>query len=183
MRELTADLFLSLDGFAGARGYAAYFGYEGPELEAWVRRNFDPGYEILMGRGTYETMAAHRAAEHETARLMRGAPKTVLSNTLHEPLTWANTRLLGGAAATTVAALKREAGPPIRTIGSLSLVRSLLGHGLIDRLRLLVFPLVLGDAGLEPFYRDLPATRLTLLGTTVLDGRLVLQEYGPAQAA
>ena len=183
MRELTADLFLSLDGCAGAKGYAAYFGYDGPELDAWVRRNFDPGYEILMGRVTYQALAAHGSGADEVSRRMRAAPKAVLSSTLHAPLTWDNTRVLDGAAETAVAAMKREPGPPIRTIGSLTLVRSLLKHDLIDRLRLLVFPLILGGDGLEPFYRDLPTTRLTLLETTVLDGRLLLQEYGPARGA
>jgi dihydrofolate reductase len=179
MRELTADLFLSLDGCAGAKGYGAYFGYDGPELEAWVRHNFDPGYEILMGRVTYQALAAHSSADDEVSSLMRAAPKAVLSNTLHEPLTWANTRLLEGDAGTTIAAMKRETGAPIRTIGSLDLVRSLLRLDLVDRLRLLVFPLILGDTGLEPFFRELPATRLRLLDTAVLDGRLLLQEYGP----
>lgn len=183
MRELTADLFLSLDGWAGARGYPAYFGYDGPELDAWVRHNFQPAYEILMGRVTYQALAAHSSGEDEVSRLMRGAPKAVVSNTLHEPLPWANTRLFEGDAATTVAAMKREAGPPIRTIGSVRLVRSLLRHDLVDRLRVLVFPLILGDAGLEPFYQDLPTTRLTLLNTSVLDGRLLLQEYGPVRDA
>lgn len=180
MRELAADLFLSLDGCAGARGYGAYFGYGGPDLDDWVRGNFDPGHEILMGRVTFEVLAAHSSGEDEVSRLMLSAPKAVISNTLREPLAWANTRLLEGNAEITIAAMKREPGPPIRTIGSLTLVRSLLRHGLVDRLRLLVFPLILGDAGLEPFYRDLPTTRLNLLDTTVLDGRLLLQEYGPA---
>lgn len=179
MRDLTADLFLSLDGFAGAKGYGAYFGYGGPELDAWVRHNFDPGYEILMGRFTYQALAAHSSGENEVSRLMRAAPKAVLSNTLREPLVWANTRLLDGEADTTIAAMKREPGAPIRTIGSLDLVRGLLRHDLVDRLRLLVFPLILGDAGLEPFFHDLPTTKLGLLDTTVLDGRLLLHEYGP----
>ncbi|MEJ2668627.1 MAG: hypothetical protein P8Z81_16300 [Deinococcales bacterium] len=77
MRELTADLFLSLDGCAGARGYGAYFGYGGPELDAWVRHNFHPGYEILMGRVTYEALAAHGSGENEVSRFMRAAPKAV----------------------------------------------------------------------------------------------------------
>jgi len=180
MRELTADLFLSLDGFAAARGYGAYFGYDGPELDTWVRHNFDPGYEILMGRVTYRALAAHSSGEDEVSRLMRAAPKAVISNTLREPLTWANTRLLDGAADSAIASMKREAGPPIRTIGSLDLVRSLLRQDLVDRLRILVFPLILADAGLEPFYETLPTTRLELLDTTVLDGRLLLHEYRPA---
>lgn len=183
MRELTADLFLSLDGCAGAKGYGAYFGYDGPELDTWVRHNFDPGYEILMGRVTYRAMAAHGSGENEVSRLMRAAPKAVISSTLREPLSWANTRLLDGAADTTIAAMKGEAGPPIRTVGSLELVRSLLRHDLVDRLRLLVFPLILGDDGLEPFFQDLPTTQLTLLNATVLDGRLLLQEYGPVGGA
>ncbi len=100
-----------------------------------------------MRRVTYEVLAAHSSGENEVSRLTMAAPKAVISNTLQGPPAWADTGLPRGDAETAIAAIKREAGAPIRTIGSLGLVRRLLKHNLVDRLRLLVFPLILGDAG------------------------------------
>jgi dihydrofolate reductase len=68
----------------------------------------------------------------------------------------------------------------LRTIGSLSLVSQLLGAGLVDRLRLLVFPLIAGETGQEPAFARLPDIGLDLMGQSVLDGRIVLSEYRPS---
>jgi riboflavin biosynthesis pyrimidine reductase len=65
----------------------------------------------------------------------------------------------------------------LRTIGSPSLVRSLFRLGLVDRLRVLVFPMIHGVVGEEPVFAELPDTELDLTGTTVLDNRLVLLDY------
>jgi uncharacterized protein YndB with AHSA1/START domain/dihydrofolate reductase len=176
-RELTADLFVSLDGYAAGEGAGPYFGYAGPELEAWVRTNAERPQVALMGRVTYETLARISAGDDASATLT-ALPKLVVSGTLEEPLGWANARLLRGDLATGLEALKRQAGPPLRTIGSLTLVASLLELGLVDRMRLLVFPLTLGDRGREPISR-LPAGRLDLLDARVLDGRLLLLEHRP----
>jgi dihydrofolate reductase len=70
---------------------------------------------------------------------------------------------------------------PLRTVGSLSLVRSLFGPGLVDRLRLAVFPLVLGPDGREPALAGYQRMGLDLAASTVLDGRIVLLEYRPAR--
>ena len=76
--------------------------------------------------------------------------------------------------------MKDEDDRPLRVIGSLSLVRSLLRTGLVDRLRLMVVPQVLGSTGQQPVFEDLPDINLELVATRVLDGRLVLLEYAPA---
>jgi dihydrofolate reductase len=65
-------------------------------------------------------------------------------------------------------------------IGSLSPVSQLLGTGLVDRLRLLVFPLIAGETGQEPAFARLPDIGLDLVGQSMLDGRIVLSEYRPA---
>jgi len=81
-----------------------------------------------------------------------------------------------------VRSLKARTGDPLRTIGSLSVVKALLEAGLVDRLRLVVFPQILGETGREPIFAGLPDTDLELAGTNVLDGRLVTLEYRPATA-
>ena len=78
--------------------------------------------------------------------------------------------------------LKGTDGPELRTLGSLSLVRQLLTAGLVDRLKLAVYPLVLPQTGIEPTFEDLPDMGFDLLSTKVLDGRVLLLEYRPAGA-
>jgi dihydrofolate reductase len=180
MAELTADLFVSLDGFAAGIDVGPFFGYSGPELDAWVRNELDRPQRIVMGRVTYEALSRiSSAATDEGSTRMDALPKLVVSHTLQEPLAWANTRLVRGDLAERVGELKREPGDPLRSIGSVSLVRSMVRLGLVDRLRLMVFPLVLGDAGREPIFADHRRTGLELIDTKVLDSRLVLLEYRP----
>ncbi len=109
---------------------------------------------------------------------MAELPKIVFSKTLAPPLTWANTTIVDEPVETAVPALKATAdGVPIRTIGSRSLVRSLFRLGLVDRLRVMVFPTIHGASGEGPVYAELPDVRLSLIGTTVIDERLVLLDY------
>ena len=91
MRELIADLFISLDGFASGTDDAAYFGYFGQDLGNWVREHLDERQVILMGRVTYEALARFAvSATDEVSARMRRLPKLVYSNTLCEPLAWSN---------------------------------------------------------------------------------------------
>lgn len=178
MRELTADLFISLDGFASGVDQAPYFGYFGQELGSWVRDHLDKPQVIIMGRVTYEALARFSAsATDEVSVRMSALPKLVFSSALEGPPAWKNTRLLKGAVADEIRALKQQRGDPLRSIGSISLVKSMMELGLVDRLRLMVFPLILGSAGREPIYAGYPQANLELIDTKVLDSRLVLLEY------
>jgi dihydrofolate reductase len=114
---------------------------------------------------------------------MNKLPKLVFSTTLAEPLTWTNARLATRAPTEEIRALKAQPGDPLRTIGSITLVRHLMAVGLVDRLRLVVFPHVLGKAGQEPVFADYPETSLNLASTTVLDSGLVVCEYRPKPPA
>ncbi len=180
MRELITDLFISLDGFASGVNQPAYFGYFGQELGGWVRDHLAEPQVLLMGRVTYEMLASFSAsATDELSARMRELPKVVFSGKLQDPLVWKNTRVLSGTLADEIKALKEQRGDPLRTIGSVSLVKSLMQQGLVDRLRLMVFPLLLGSAGREPIFANYVHTRLDLTQTRVLDSRLVLMEYRP----
>jgi len=180
MRNLTADLFISLDGFASGTNEEAYFGYDGPELSRWVQTESNQPQVILMGRNTYVALAhfADEATDPNSVR-MRELPKLVFSNTLHEPLTWNNTRVITGDLAQQIGPLKQQSGDPIRTFGSMQLVKGLMQLRYVDRLRLMVFPLILGDTGREPIYTEFRRTALHLVGTKVFDSRLALLEYEP----
>jgi dihydrofolate reductase len=183
VRELTADLFVSLDGFASGVDEPAYFGYFGSDLGNWIGQHLDKPHVIIMGRVTYQVLARFSAsASDEISAKMTTLPKVVCSSTLQEPLAWKNTRLIRSVA-DEIKALKREGGNPLRSIGSISLVKSLMKLGLIDRLRLMVFPVILGQTGKEPIYADYPRIPLELMSTKVLDSRLILVEYRPAVKA
>jgi dihydrofolate reductase len=184
MRELVADMFVSLDGFASGVKQPAYFGYFGQELGSWVRDHLAEPQVLLMGRVTYEMLAGFSAsADDELSARMRELPKLVFSSKLQEPLVWKNTRVLSGTLADEIRALKQQPGDPLRIIGSVSLLKSLMQQGLVDRLRLMVFPLVLGSAGREPIFAGYLQMHLDLIRTTVLDSRLVLLEYRPRAKA
>ncbi|MGI9005458.1 MAG: dihydrofolate reductase family protein [Streptosporangiaceae bacterium] len=184
MAELIADLFVSLDGFARGENAGPFFGYTGPDLSAWVSAAVNEPQVLLMGRVTYEAMSAiSSVATDEASTQMTRQRKAVFSNTISEPLGWANTRLLRGELGPAIAALKQESAVPIRTIGSMALVNGMMRLGLVDRLRILTFPLTLGADGREPIYAGYPRAGFELVGSQVLDARLVLVEYRPAPAA
>jgi dihydrofolate reductase len=180
VRELTADLFISLDGFASGVNQAAYFGYFGQNLGDWVRDHLEQTQVIIMGRATYVALAGFSAsATDELSVRMSRLPKLVFSSTLKEPLAWKNTRLLKSAVEDEIRALKQQPGDPLRSIGGISLVKSMMQLGLVDRLRLMVFPLILGSADREPVFAGYPQGSLELIDTKVLDSRLILLEYRP----
>lgn len=179
MRELTADLYTTLDGFAFGEGAPAYFGYLGPDLERWIDDQIAEPQVLLMGRVTYEAMwGIVQTQDVEGGERLNELPKVVFSSTLQEPLEWNNSRVANDMIAE-VNALKEQSGGPLRTIGSVSVVKSLLEAGLVDRLRLMVFPQILGATGREPAFRGLPDINLELVATNVLDARLVELEYRP----
>jgi dihydrofolate reductase len=183
LRELIADLFISLDGFASGTNEAAFFGYFGAELGKWISENLSQPQILIMGRVTYEALAQFAPGGTDPTSLrMNELPKLVFSNTLKDTLAWKNTRLAKGSLADEIKALKKQPGDPLRTIGSVSLVKSLMQSGLVDRLRLMVFPVILGAAGREPIFAGYARSPLQLVETEVLDSQLVLLEYRPPRA-
>jgi dihydrofolate reductase len=109
--------------------------------------------------------------------------KIVFSSTLKEPLSWPNTRLISEDAAGAVRELKENGDESMRTIGSLTLCRSLLAAGLVDRFRVVVFPVITGSTGKERIYDGYPDVSLELTNSRTFDGRLQLLEYVPTVLA
>jgi dihydrofolate reductase len=131
-----------------------------------------------MGRKTYEALAAlPEPVSDEGGLSLAATPTTVFSRTL-PTVSWPQ-ETVADDLASTVRRLK-AGDTDLRIIGSLSLVRQLLGAGLIDRLRLLVFPLIVGETGQEPAFAQMPDVALDLVGQSVLDDRIVLSEYRPS---
>jgi dihydrofolate reductase len=178
--ELSVDLFATLDGYGfGGPGSAPYFGYGGPGLMRWIERQLDIDHLMLMGANTYRALSAI-VAEHDDPSNQRMAelPKLVFSSSLRPPLSWANASIVAEPVQTALPRLKAEhSGLPMRTIGSPSLVRSLVGLGLVDRVRLMVFPTIRGATGQQPVFGQLPDVDLDLRATEVLDDRVILLDY------
>jgi dihydrofolate reductase len=178
MPKLTADLFVSADGYARGERSPGYFGLGGPDLERWIGEQMSRPQRHLMGRKTYQVLAGlPEEVRDESWRRMVNVPTTVFSRTLGSA-GWPDTTVASDLTGT-VADLK-AGDRDLRTIGSLSLVRQLIQAGLVDRLRLVVFPLIVGETGAEPAFAQLPDVGLDLLDHCVLDGRIVVSEYRPS---
>lgn len=179
MPELLVDFISSLDGYAAAEGWPGWWGLEGPEYLGWLPQQPEADYTILMGATTYRVMSRFAAEGEPGTGALAGMSKLVFSRTLEEPLAWANTQLVAGDAIEAVRELKRAGSSSMRTIGSLSLCRSLLSAGLVDRFRVVVFPVITGSTGRERIYDGYPDVALEMIGSRVFDGRIQLLEYVP----
>ena len=182
MAELLVDFITSLDGYASAEGWPGYWGLEGPEYLEWLSRleqSSEGRYTTLMGATTYRLMSdfATKSADSSFAA-MTAAAKVVFSSTLKNPLAWANSRLVAGDPVEAVRSMKQE-GTSMRTVGSLTLCRSLLEAGLVDRFRVVVFPVVTGKTGRERIYDGYPDIRMDMIVSQTFDGRMQLLEYEP----
>ena len=177
--SLTVDIFLSVDGWAGSSGLPGYFGYLGPELEEWIATELDLPQVVIMGRRTYEALAElPEEARDASWQRMTELDKVVFSRTLQQAA-WANTRIRGEQLVDEVRAMKADSDVPLRTMGSLSLARQLTEAGLVERLRLMTFPLIAGVSGREPFFVDMSSADLELVDHRAIDGRVLLVEYRP----
>src|SRR4051794_31894392 len=129
MPELLVDFITSLDGYGAAEAWPGWWGLEGPEYLAWLEDQPEAGYTVLMGATTYRLMSELAGAGEPGTDALAGFSKIVFSSTLREPLSWANTELVSGDPVEAVRELKRTGARPMRTIGSLTLCRSLLEAG------------------------------------------------------
>jgi len=179
MPELMIDFITSLDGYGAAEGWPGFWGLEGPEYLGWLGEE-PQGRTVLMGANTYRLMSSLVAEGEPGTEVLAGMSKIVFSSTLTEPLSWANTRLVGGDPVEAVRSLKEEGAEPLRTLGSLTLCRSLLVAGLVDRFRVVVFPVITGSTGRDRIYDGYPDVALDMVGSRVFDGRLQLLEYVPS---
>jgi dihydrofolate reductase len=183
MPELLVDFITSLDGYAAAEGWPGWWGLEGPEYLAWLGEQPEADYTVLMGATTYRVMSGFAAAgEPGTGGLARMS-KVVFSTTLSEPLSWANTELVARDPVEAVADMKAKGSKSMRTIGSLTLCRSFLDAGLVDRFRVVVFPVITGTSGRERIYDGYPDVALDMISSRTFDGRIQLLEYVPTVLA
>jgi dihydrofolate reductase len=189
MRELLVDFITSLDGYASAEGWPGFWGLQGPEYLAWLGEQ--PEVTYLMGANTYRLMSGFaggetpagtdefNADEEASVDELTRATKLVFSSSLEEPLTWANATLVRDDAVEVVRAMKEDGTGILSTIGSLSLCRSLLQAGLVDRFRVVMFPVITGATGAERIYDGYPDVMLQMTDNRTFDSSIQLVEYRP----
>ncbi|MUL41797.1 dihydrofolate reductase family protein [Streptomonospora sp. PA3] len=181
MSDLMVDFIISLDGYGAAEGWPGLWGMEVPEYLAWTEKGAETEHVALMGATTYRLMSAFAAdmPDDPSFAMLTALPKAVFSSTLERPLSWANSELVEQDAVEAVREMKRRESRPLRTIGSLSLCRSLLRAGVVDRFRVVVFPVITGATGRDRIFDGYPDVALDLVDSRTFDGRLQLLEYVP----
>jgi dihydrofolate reductase len=189
MRELLVDFITSLDGYASAEGWPGFWGLQGPEYLAWLDEQ--PDATFLMGANTYRVMSGFAAGqlpagtdelnfdEEASVDALTRASKVVFSTTLEAPLKWANSTLVRDDAVEVVRAMKDDGSGLMSTIGSISLCRSLLRAGLVDRFRVVMFPVITGATGAERIYDGYPDVALEMIDSHTFDRSIQLVEYRP----
>ena len=183
----TYDVFTSLDGFGAAGGdWTGYWGKQGPELLDHRLAIYDEDQRMILGANTYKAFARMLASSTEESEVrdpwvtrMVNLPATVVSSTLEEPLDWPDATIASGDAVDVVARLKEESSVPLRSHGSLSMNRALLGAGLVDRLQVTLFPVITGQTGLDPIFQDAADFDLELIEHRTLDGDIQELVYRP----
>jgi dihydrofolate reductase len=182
VRKIVAAEFLSLDGVMESPDQW-HFDYFNDEMGEAVGEGFATSDALLMGRVLYEEWAAYwpnqNPEENPVAATMNGIRKYVVSTTLEGPLEWNNTTLIGENVAEELSEIKRQPGKDIVISGSGALVRSLLDDGLIDELKLMVHPVVVGR-GKRLFEDGGKQTALELVDSRTFATGVVYLTYRPA---
>jgi dihydrofolate reductase len=181
MASLMVDFIISLDGYASADDWPGLWGMDVPEYIAFIQEGAENEHVVLMGATTYRLMSgfAVELPDDPGVAALTALPKVVFSSRLEAPLSWANTELVNGDAVEAVKEMKRSDPRPLRTLGSVSLCRSLLRAGVVDRFRVVVFPVITGATGKERIFDGYPDVTLELVESRTFDGRLQLLEYIP----
>lgn len=195
--QLTVHTFVSLDGVMQGPGAADEDTSGGFDRGGWVVPFIDDGFgrivdswfsradEILLGRTTYDMMAAFWPQVTDpadgVAAVLNGAPKHVVSTTLTAPA-WSSTSVIADDVLAAVAALKARPGRELQVHGSHGLVRALHDAGLVDEYRLLVFPVVLGT-GKRLFGEGAATSGFTLVDSEVTAAGATHQVLRPAAFA
>jgi dihydrofolate reductase len=188
----TADIFSTVDGF-GAPQPGTWGGYWDRQSAEWLDHRhalYSEEQRMVFGASTYKLFVqfermlgsspeVDKAADPWVTKL-RTLPATVVSTTLEAPLDWSHATLAKGDAVDVVARLKQESAVPLRSHGSVSMNRALMAAGLVDRLQLTIFPVITGQTGAHPLFKDAADFDLELLESRTFDGGIQELIYRPA---
>jgi dihydrofolate reductase len=176
MRKLVVTEFMSLDGVMEEPTWT--FPYWNEEIAKFKGEESSASDALLLGRVTYQGFAAAwPQSKDEGADYFNSVRKFVVSETLQEPLEWNNSTLIKDDVVEQITNLMQQDGKDIAVHGSAKLVQTLMQHDLVDRYRLLVYPLVVGK-GKRLFREGIPAT-LKLLESQSFNSGVVALVYEP----
>jgi dihydrofolate reductase len=183
VRKLTASFFVSLDGVVEAPE-SWHFPYFSDEMGAAIGRAMASSDAFLLGRRTYEEWAAfwpaQDPAQNPMADAMNATQKFVVSRSL-TAAEWQNSTVLNGDLVSEVSVLKAEPGKDIAVAGSATLVRSLLQKRLLDELRLMIHPVLVGSGG-RLFDQAAVPVALELVESQTFSSGVLNLTYRPAAA-
>lgn len=192
MRKLITTTFLTLDGVMQAPGGPGEDTENGFAHGGWSVNSFDEQvggfmedimsqpFDLVLGRKTYDIFASFwpHASEEQGAKPLNDATKYVASRG-NPTLAWDKSLLIKGDLAEGVAALKQEDGPMLQVHGSGGMIQTLLRHNLIDQIRILVFPVLVGS-GKRLFADGTIPAGLKLVDSRVSPSGVLMAAYEPA---
>jgi dihydrofolate reductase len=181
---------MTLDGYASygsGADWGGYWGKQGPEFLNHRLAVYSEKQRMVLGANTFRQFAKTMGPMNGMMKKldpvnsqMRNLPTTVISSTLVSPVDWPDATIIHGDAVEVVAKLKEESDIPLRSHGSLSMNRALLAAGLVDRIQLTIFPVISGQTGEQPVFKDADDFDLTLIESKALDGNTLELTYKPA---
>jgi dihydrofolate reductase len=184
MRKIIVEAEVSLDGVMDGdyeNFWKLIFPFHSADVTAYLDDLLLMPDALIMGRKTYEAFAQiWPTREGKAADKINGMPKYVASRTLKEPLQW-NATLIKGDVAEEIRKLKHEPGTSLVQYGVGELTRTMLQHGLVDELRLLVFPFACGEG--PRIFEHMGINTLKLLKTKTFTSGVVALHYQPQQSA
>jgi dihydrofolate reductase len=187
MRKVVASELMSLDGVMESPE-EWHFPYFNDEMGTEIGAAMATADAMLLGRVTYQEFAAfwpsqnsESSEDQEFADYMNNTPKFVVSTTVEEPLEWNNSSLIKENVAEEITRLKQQPGGDISITGSGTLVRSLLAEDLLDELRLMVHPIVVGS-GKHLFEEGGDQKALKLVDSKTFGTGVLYLTYQPTQS-
>jgi len=179
MRRVIVEAEISLDGVFGDGPdfWSQVFKYHSADLTAYLKNLLFSADALLAGRKTYEAFAhVWPSRIGEDADRINPMPKYVASRSLQAPLAW-NATLIEGDAASAIRELKKQSGRDLVQYGVGELTRTMLKHGLVDELRLVVFPFVFGRG--PRIFESFDPVSFTLVDTTTFSSGAIALHYQP----
>jgi dihydrofolate reductase len=183
MRKLIVEAEVSVDGVMDSDNsefWKQVFVFHSPDVREYLNALLFMPDALVMGQKTYDAFSkVWPERQGEDADKINTMPKYVASRTLTEPLQW-NATLIKGDAAEAIRKLKQEPGKSLLQYGVGELTHTLLKHGLVDELRLLVFPFAFGEG--PRIFEHMGVNTLKLLDTKTFSSGVVALHYQPQQS-
>jgi dihydrofolate reductase len=184
MRKIIVEVEVSVDGAMGGENvdfWKQVFPSHSADVQEYLNELLFMPDALLMGRKTYEFFAkVWPARQGKDADRINSMPKYVASRTLKEPLQW-NATLINGDIAGEIRKLKQEPGKSLVQYGVGELTHTMLKHGLVDELRVVVYPFAFGEA--PRIFEHTGVNTLKLLDTKTFSSGVIALHYRPEQSA